>query len=192
MPPVVPIETWLKRVILLSTAVLLCALSLLVWRLTVLVRRLDQSVEALSTNVTDVTHAASKITDLLSPAQLVDELTPDLLPSVNPVAAQEIQYLMYCIGQPGLRYQYGDDNRSPAWVQAKFRIKYRALSKEISSAEDFIRKVASKTHENETYYVIQKNGNKIELSVLLTEALKKYRSQDTGKDSSTPTTPSGG
>jgi len=185
-----PVQTWLKRFVLLVTAALLCGLSLLVWRLSVLVQRLDQSVVTLSSDVTNVTHAASDFTDmLLNPAQLVDELAPEQEPSINPVADAEIRYLMDCIGLPELRYQYGDDNRSAPWVQAKFWIKYRALSNDINSAEDFILKVASKTHSNKTYYIIQKNGNKTELSVFLTQALNKYRSQAAPQASSTPPAP---
>ena len=187
------VQTWLKRFVLLLTAVLLCGLILFVWRLSILVQRLDRSVEALSLDVKNVTQSASDIAgDLLDPKQLVDELSEGEDSSVDPVAAREIRYLMDCIGQPDLRYEYGDDNHSAAWVQAKFWMKYRAFSNDIASAEDFIRKVASKTHENETYYVIEKNGNKIELSTFLTEALKKYRSQDAGKGRSTPATASGG
>lgn len=187
------VETWLKRLVLIVTAALLCVLMLFVWRLAVLVQKLDQSVEALSSDVKNVTDMATEIAGVLfNPGQLVGELAPEEGPSANPVAAGEIGYLMDCIGQTDLRYEYGDDNRSAAWVQAKFWMKYRAFGSDIASAEDFIRKVASETHKNETYYVIEKNGNKIELSVFLTEALKKYRSQDAGKSSSTPATPSGG
>lgn len=186
-------ETWLKRFVLLGMAVLLCMLTFFVWRLSALVQRLDRTVESLSSDVGKATRKASEIADtLLDPRQLIDELAAEEQSAADPATAKEIRYLMDCIGQPDLRYEYGDDNRNAAWVQAKFWMKYRAFSNGIASAEEFIRKVASQTHENETYYVIEKNGNKIELSVFLTEALKKFRSQDAGNGSSTPATPQGG
>jgi hypothetical protein len=171
------VEMWLKRFVLAATAALLCALLLLVWRLSVLVQRLDQSVEALSSDVKNVAHMASEIAGVVAdPGQLADKLVPIKTGAANPVAAREISYLMDCIGQPGLRYEYGDDNRSAQWVRAKFSAKYMALGGNIDSAEDFIRNVASETHHDEIYYVIQNNGEKIELSVFLTQALNKYRS----------------
>lgn len=174
------LTTWFKRLVLLATAVLLCVLSVFMWRLSVLVQRLDQSVEALSSKVDKASQVASQAGELLDPRRVLDELRSEETASDASATAGEIAHLMDRIGQLELSYIYGDDSRSAAWVQTKLWIKYQTFRSQIGSAEDFIQKVASRTMDNEVYYVVQKNGEKEELSVFLTEALQSHRS--TGSD----------
>jgi hypothetical protein len=181
------ISRWIQSIIRICAVVLLCLLCVLVFKLTVLVQRIDDGVAGMASSAKQVASGAAsvaqKIYGLDSFADRVAELLPDIAlgerpPSEDKAAEgnEEITYLLSRISEPGLRYEYGKGPRDSAWVYTKLSLKYRLRRSAIGSAEDFIREVATRTHDGSVYYVIDKAGNKKELAAWLSEILAERRS----------------
>jgi methyl-accepting chemotaxis protein len=183
-----PATKWLKRLVLLGALLLLCLLCALVVQLTLLMHRLEDTAVGVAAGANQVATAAANIAQRIDQLDGFAERLIDILPgasdAANPLSgtpttkeAQEISYLLTRIGEPALRYEYGNDKRDATWVRTKLALKYELFRDSVKSAEDFIDKVATRTHEGDLYYVIDAPGQKNELGPWLREILQEYRAK---------------
>jgi len=192
---------WLKRVAWVCLILLLVLLCYLVWQLSQVVAGVQRSVMALSTNVQRIASEASDVTQRLDAVTehldgiekaVVDfgankveglkdtaaEATHDVLlgrSSMPPAAKEEVAFLLERILESGATFEYEGKGHSGAWMYAKMTAKLVLWRGSVSSAEDFIEKVASKTTQGELYQVVTADGARSELGAWLQRALGDFR-----------------
>jgi hypothetical protein len=203
------ILTWLKRLLLVLGAALMGLLCVLLWQLSVLVADIDRSVSDMAADMKQVTATAAafsvrfdelgarldrfeeaatalldkdRLTSVEESAETVLQSAMSPKPNLDTGAQAEINYLLETIGQPTVRYEYRGKQRPPLWVRWKLEAVFRLYKNVITTAEDFIAKVATKTMDGYIYYVVDENGAKTELGSWLREALAKYRSIPAGAE----------
>ena len=189
------VAVWMKRAALAGILVLLGLMCLLVWRLSVLVSDVNRNVSALSGDMRQVTQVAADLSDKVEEAaqrmngivqsdtvsgaaeragQAIQDYAM-VAPAANESARAEIAHLLACIRDPKLKYEYSGKSRTAAWVALKLNGKYTLYQHSVVSAEDFIQKIAARTSEGDTYYIIQSDGSKTELATYLTNVLAECR-----------------
>jgi len=194
------LDKWLKTISLCLAVLLLCLLCLVAWQLLEIgqsVLKISSNVSRVASSVADVSTQVrylgdrievirSVVASLSDPKEIADKVSTATHaiadkavagPPMDERAEEEISHLLLCIGDQKYRYEYGEKSRTAEWVHLKISGKYALFRSSISSAEDFIDKVASETHEGDTYYIISGQGEKKPLGPWLREMLTQYRAQ---------------
>ncbi len=194
------LRLWSTTVLLLLLTILTAFSSLLLWRLS---QAVFEAEKVLSTNASSVEQIAKtgariseqidRIMDRLEALEgRLDEVLPDeeigslveelgnLKQGLSGEGAVRsascetvIDTMLERIGSSGLRFGYEDKEYSAFRFKTQLRIKYQTFKRTISSPEDFIEKVATKTINGRPYFVITENGEKQPLDGWLKSSLKE-------------------
>ena len=194
-------NSWLVKVLLILSSCLLGLCCFLVWRAGMVMYRVEQSVVAIGGDVKQVTGTAARISTKLDKAMdridklenklkdavPVEELenvleevkrarekSANLEPSRRAEVDKEVQYLLTTIRRSGCRYERDGKETSPLSFYGYLLSKYKLYEGNVTSAEDFIDKVATRTMTGKPYYIIR-DGAKVELPAYLRQELAKYR-----------------
>jgi len=197
-------DVWISRAVLVLSACLIALACFLVWRISMVVYRLEQAVVSVGADVRQVTATGVRLSELVDRladrverlerksegAIGMDELESALdelkdlreglarpREALSAEAEGEIRYLLRRIHGSGLQFalpgKFGSASRAYVHLTAKFQL-YRST---LTSAEDFIRTVASQTVTGHPYYVKLEDGGKIALDAWLGEQLAEYRAK---------------
>ena len=204
------IRRWLGRIDLFLLAVLLLLSIHLVWRLTILTYRLDHTVAALSDDVKQVTETAAIIScDVAALREGLGAIKDKLAQSIplgglksaldaaltiggavradssalDPAAESEIKALLTALLYSGMRYDDDGKQRSVTRIWTALYTKYKVMRKGLVSAEDFIDKVATRSVLGNTYYLLDKDGERVALRDWMLEALRNHREVRQSADS---------
>ena len=211
------VQKWVVTCVLVLVAVLIGMLCLFVWRLSEVAREIERSISAMSADVQEVTQVAAELARQVEELServegQVDELSAQLDSKDEELAAmweeaaslaktwqqedaevdhnveEEINHLLAYIDQPGLKFEQSGKSVTPSWLGFKLARKREIYGAAVTSAEDFIENVASKTVAGNSYYVIDEDGEKEELGRWLLDELHRYRSEKTAdKPAESPT-----
>jgi len=189
-------DVWLRRGLLAVAGVLLVLMCFLVWRISVMlaaisddvkkgvrtVAKVLEKVDALNERVEKLRkRLAPRIDEIESIIDAVITLGKDAETPLAPAAEREIDHLFSRIGAPGLKF--GHEGKTDTYSDTRLRFqlfaKYKLYKNSITSAEDFIEKVTTRTIGGHEYYVIEQ-GKKRPLAEWFREALKKRRAEIEG------------
>ena len=95
--------------------------------------------------------------------------------ALKPEAEAEVKYLLRCVRRSGLTFEYSGKAHSATRFYLQLLAKHKAYEKTLTSAEDFIEKVATKTIAGNTYHVRIEDGGRQGLAAWLLEALRERR-----------------
>ena len=91
---------------------------------------------------------------------------------------QTINYLLDYVAKADVTFIRNGQTHTPQQAANHIKAKYEHFKSEIKTPEDFIRLSASKSLlTGQPYLVRTRDGNEIQLSAWLTEALNKHRGQ---------------
>jgi hypothetical protein len=177
----------LVTVILLVILAVVVMMGFLVYRVTYTVTsildgidRLVVRVESLEQKI-DAAVPERELESFLDEVAVLQEGAGDESIQLKHDAEAEVRHLLRRIPFLAERYQYSGKNSSPLRFSAQIYAKYRTYRKTLTSAEDFITKVTTKTIGGNAYYAVQKDGSKRELAEVMREELEKYRAAQEGK-----------
>ncbi|MCP4107278.1 MAG: DUF5329 domain-containing protein [Desulfobacteraceae bacterium] len=202
------VNPWLKNTAVSLSIILLAMSCYLVLQAILLVNRIEKSFTEISSEVQRTTEAVANLSEKISSVRTdmkgIEKKIKEMIPleaaehaidaaiqigrnikedDIEPdqAAEEEIKFLLSRIKQKDLSYEISGKKRSPSYIHAKMYAKYKLYKKSVASAEDFIEKAAAKTTLGRTYYVINAEGKKHELSEWLSEKLQKYRTDQGNK-----------
>ena len=198
-------DLWLKRAVLILLAIFLAGASVVVWRVWLIAVRLEEPLLNTAADVNEVTATAAHISrqvdkigerladleqewDSLKASMGVDEVA-SLLDSAADLrralgtggdgpsreAEREIDHLFGVIRGFDHEFACGDRELSPLELYVALRTKYQVYRKGISSAEQFVDDMATKTVIGNPYRVVFEDGEKRPLNEWLREALESHR-----------------
>ncbi|MHC5056901.1 MAG: DUF5329 family protein [Planctomycetota bacterium] len=90
-------------------------------------------------------------------------------------ASEEVAYLISQVRTSKAKFEYAGREQSGMSLYARLYAKYKAYGNAITSAEDFIDKVASKSITGKAYHVTEPGGEKVELGRWLRAKLAAKR-----------------
>jgi outer membrane murein-binding lipoprotein Lpp len=196
--------TWLRNAALAVSVVLLGMSCYFVYRLSMIAYRVEQATVAVSSDVKTVTSTLATLSrdvsamrdDIVRLKEKVQQSVPyeevrhaidealavgASLKAESPVlptaAAQEIGALLTSLMLSGCRAEVGGKQQSVLTLYARLYAKYKLRQNTLSSAEDFIEQVASESVLGRTYYLVQKDGNRVPLGAWMKDRLSQMRVQ---------------
>jgi Family of unknown function (DUF5329) len=193
------IDTWLKRLALVSVMVLVALTCFLMWRVSMVALRIEQTLAASSDDVKQISQTAAgvatqvdelerRLADLTQAlegmsewSELQREFGDAVLPGdavkgqADGACDEEVRYLLERIRESGLQFQQEDDAVTATWLSMKLGAKRKIFSDSVPNAETFISRIAAQQLDGDPYLVIQQDGSTRPLEDWLTEALTDYR-----------------
>ena len=190
-----------RGLIVICCGFLVC-LTVIGWRISQLISTVNQSLATVSQDVARVTRSAAQMAAKVDSAvatmeklesQAKESVSMDELASVMDEmteisagqkgerkslegdAKTEIAFLLDSIRDSNYRFGHDEDIRSAGNYYLRFKTKVAAYKNVLSSAEDFIEKVATRTIGGNEYFVVLESGEKRPLDEWLTEKLKERR-----------------
>ena len=172
-----PVDLWLKRALALVFIVFLAVCSFYVWRIAMVFYRVEKAVETISSDVSEVTGAAARISrkmeEVIDRIERLEQKTgkvvtmdevETLLDSaaalksgagekMSEETAAEIGRLFALIRTARGEYEYAGKIKSPLKFYGHVYAKYKAYRNAITSAEGFIDRCATKTITGKVYYL---------------------------------------
>jgi len=200
-------ELWIGRLLRLFLVVLVAVACFFLWRISMAAYQIEKMLAANQEEIHQVVKTAAAISEKLDAMkdriERLEARAKDLLPVKEtealfeemgeivgrlrseevPKAAsveEEIEFLLGEIGGWGGELGYGDKEVSARRLSFLIRSKYRLKGKGISTAEDFIREVATETINGKRYFVVDENGGKVPFDEWLRARLESFRSGETG------------
>jgi len=197
--------TWLRNAVFLALVVLLAMCSYLVFRSATLIYRLEQSVVAVSSDVKEVASTAATLSqDVAAIREDIVNVKEKALDSIRyeearhaideaiafgaaakaessqltDTAEEEISALLKSLVVSGCTAEVYGRKQSIMTLYGRIYGKYKLKQNVLTSAEDFIAQIASKSVLGNTYYLVDKDGEKSELSEWLTNRLKAIRKRN--------------
>lgn len=196
------VDRWMVRIVTLLGAALVAMSCYFVWRISMVAYRMEQAVVEISSDIRVVTGTAAdlavKIDELSNRVARLAEKSSDAIgldeletaldgiaelrrgrdeptSTIDPRTEGEIRYLLdTAILRSGKRFEWSGKSRSAAGAYAYFLAKYKLYEKTLTSAEDFVDKVATRTLTGRPYQVLV-DGRRQPLDQYLLEALGKRR-----------------
>ncbi len=187
------VDTWLRRIVLGCIVVFVGMLCIFVWRLSMVVYRVESDLQQVTSTAANISQQVNQVSERLevlgkktSEALRLDELenvldevaelrsAEERSTPLAPKVEAEIDYLLSYIKDSGRQYEYSGKVRSARRFHLQLSGKYKMYRKTLTSAEDFIEKVATNTLAGNPYYIVDKDQRQ-RLDGWLVEALRKYR-----------------
>lgn len=140
------------------------------------VDRVVERLEALEQKL-DRTVPVDELDSILNEVALLQEDAEQDSLKFKPDAEAEVKFLLRRLRSVADEYRYSDESRSPLRFYAHLYAKYRVYRGSLTSAEDFIDRVATKTVTGKTYFAVLEDGSTKELAKLLREELQRYREE---------------
>ena len=206
-------DRWLRRSIRLGMAafvVLLCVLMVQLSLLALQARGLMNNVAEDIKTIGDHTLAATEQLQVLTAraeelshkaavaggAQNLERLVDELVkvqqsdqPRPTRHHSEEIEFLLNRIGESENAFRYSRWTRSATTFELKLRMKFKLYRNSISTTEEFIEKVATRSMNGKKYYVVKTpSGEEIELADWLNRELRLLRSAFASAETGKPTT----
>ena len=197
---------WLRNGVFAALIVLIVTCCYFVYRLSMVAYRMEQSIVAVSADVKQVTSTAAVLSrDVSAIREDIAELKQKTRESVPyeeakramdealavgaavkadssklPAASErEISALLKSLVLSPYSAEVGGDKQSIFMLYGWLYGRYRLTKNTLTSTEDFIERVGTKSILGKTYYLVDKEGKRIQLSDWLTERLKEMRGQAT-------------
>ena len=197
-------SSWFMQVLLLLGCCVLALVCYLIWEVTRVVVRVEEGVAAVSEDVKTVAKTAARVSvevgemmdrmeelraklrdsvptqeleDVLDEMKKARENPANLEPATKAEVDTEVTHLLATIRRSDCRYVRNGKEVSALNFYGYLLGKYKLYEGTVTSAEDFIEKVATKTMTGEPYYAVIE-GKKVALAVHLREALAKYREKE--------------
>lgn len=187
---------------LILSACLIALACFLVWRISMAVYRLEQSIVSVGADVRQVTATGTRVSHLVDRlaerierleqktegAIGIDELESALdelkdvregfsraHEALGAEAEGEIRYLLEHIRRSGHQFALPGKFRSGFRAYVHLRAKFKLYRSTLTSAENFIQQVATRTVTGHPYYVKFDDGGKMALDAWLRKSLREYR-----------------
>ena len=181
------IRLWGTTILLVLLTVLTAFSALFLWRLSRVALEVEKALSTNAASIEQIARTGARISEQIDrimnrlealedrleeaiPNEEIESLIGELghlkqglsgesaVRSVTGEAA--IETMLDRIGNSGLRFGYEEKEYSAFRFKTQLRIKYQTFKRTISSPEDFIEKVATKTINGHPYFVITENGEK--------------------------------
>jgi hypothetical protein len=173
-----------------------------VWRISMVAYQLETAIVTISADVKQMSSTGAQISEHLeklderlqsmeekaagamnlkeveSILDEVDELSDDQSSPTGPISAdteREIKHLLSHITNSNHRFTYSDENKGGMRFSLQLYAKYKTYKKLLSSAEDFIDKVATTSIGGHPYQVVIDANQTVALRDWLTDELQEYR-----------------
>ncbi len=193
---------WLVNVVLVLLCGLLAFMIHFVWRLTTVVQRVDHLLATVSEDLRQVAGTSAEISrdisairsemaelkaradasvpirELRSALDAALEMGASLKAESSPLDAEaegEIEGLLRSLLFSRMKYDYRGKQRAIALLYGKLYGKYKLMRNALSSADDFIEKVASKGLLGKAYYIVDADGNRHALRDWMLDKLEEHR-----------------
>jgi hypothetical protein len=198
---------WLKRLTLLMASLFIAFCCWFVWRISMVAYQAEAAIVAISADVKQMSSTGAQISEHLQKldnrlqaieAKAFDAMNIDEVESmINEIdelrdgqrppgtqlsldAEREIKHLLSQVMQSKHRFIYSDENKGGTRFYFQLYAKYKTYKSSLSSAEDFIDKVATSSIGGHPYQVGVSPDQTVTLNDWLGEELKKYRA-DSGQ-----------
>jgi hypothetical protein len=169
--------------ILLLILVVLAIGGFLVYRVTRTAGRILDDVDRVAARLESMERKLDKAVPQQEIESVLEEIASlhqgagDEAIQLKPAAEAEVKYLLKRLPSLAERYEYAGKTHSPLKFYAQLYAKYHTYRSTLTSADDFIARVATKTVTGNTYHAILKDGTKQDLAPLLTDELGRYRAK---------------
>ena len=141
-------------------------------------QKLDDRLRAIEEKAADAMNI-DEFEHLLDEIDVIRNGQPSTASAASPDTEREIKHLLAQIRSSGHRFAYSvlgsDKSKSGTVLYLQLYTKYKTYKNAISSAEDFIDKVGTKTIVGQPYQVVISPDETVPLNDWLTEELKNYR-----------------
>ncbi len=191
---------WGMTILLILLTVLTAFSSLFLWRLSRVALEVEKALSTNAASVEQIARTGARLSEQIDRIMnrlealegRLDEAIPDeeiesLIDELghlkqglsgegavrSATGETAIEGMLDRIGNSGLRFGYEDKEYSAFRFKTQLRIKYQTFKRTISSPEDFIEKVATKTINGHPYFVIMEKGEKQPLDGWLRSSLKE-------------------
>ena len=197
-------SAWLRNVVLVVLILLLGLCCYFVYRVSMVAYRVEESIVAVSSDLKEVTSTVAAVSrdvsaireDIAKFKEKAKESVPyeearqaieEALAlgaaakadssALSASAEREINALLKSLILCGLRVEVGGRTQSVlilyGWIYGEYKIKQNTLT----SAEDFIDQVGTKSILGKTYYLVDQEGNRVQLSTWLMNRLRGIRAK---------------
>jgi len=141
-------------------------------------QKLDDRLRAIEEKAADAMNI-DEFEHLLDEIDVIRNGQPSTASAASPDTEREIKHLLAQIRRSDYRFTYSvlgsDKSKSGTVLYLQLYAKYKTYKNVISSAEDFIDKVATTTIGGEPYRVVINSDQTVALSDWLTDELKTFR-----------------